>query len=47
MIKQLNKQQRKELEIPTQELYNSLLFDDIRRNNERLKKYNDKNTNNK
>ena len=47
MIKQLNKQQRKELETPAQELYKQLLFDDIRRNNERLKRYNYKNRNNK
>ena len=47
MIKQLNKQQRKELETPAQELYKQLLFDDIRRSNERLKKINVKNTNNK
>ena len=46
-VKQLNKKQRKELETPAAELYNSLLFEDIAKANKRLKKINVKNTNNK
>jgi hypothetical protein len=46
MVKQLKKYQKKELEMETEELFNSLLREDLERTNERLKKVYAKNTNN-